>query len=127
MARAPSRRALDRRLRRLTRDYDALKARIQDIGFICTGSLVERWTSCGKPNCRCSTDPKQRHGPYYQLSWKEAGVTISKRLSPEHALLYQQWIDNRRQLEALLDHMRTVSAEAGNSLLRAATGASANS
>jgi hypothetical protein len=121
MARTPSPRSLERRLRQLSRQYDALKARIQKIGFVCTGSLVQRRTTCGKPNCRCRTDPEQRHGPYYQLTWKEKGVTVTRRLSPEHARLYQQWIDNRRQLEALLDQMHRVSAEAGRHLLRAAT------
>lgn len=121
MPRTPSPRALERRLRQLTREYDTLKTRIQEIGFIATGSLVERWTICGKPNCRCGADPKQRHGPYYQLSWKEDGVTVTRRLPPEHAQLYQQWLDNRRQLDELLREMHRVSAEAGLHLLRART------
>jgi hypothetical protein len=120
MTGTPSPRALQRRLQRLRRDYDALKARFQEIGFICTGSLVERWTSCGKPTCRCS-DPEQRHGPYYQLSWKEAGVTVSKRLPAEHARLYMEWIENRHQLEAVVDQMRSISAEAATALLNTAT------
>jgi hypothetical protein len=87
MARTPSPRSLDQRLRQLTREYDALKVRIQNIGFICTGSLVERWTTCGKPNCSCSTDPEQRHGPYYQLTWKEAGLTDTTLIrAPRQAL-----------------------------------------
>jgi hypothetical protein len=101
-----------------------VKARIQKIGFICTGSLVERWTTCGKPNCRCSTDPERRHGPYYQLTWKEKGVTVTRRLSPEHAKLYQKWVANRQRLESLLAQMHRVSVEAARHFLRAATHAS---
>lgn len=121
MAGTPSSRALERRLRQLTREYDTLKTRIQEIGFIATGSLVERWTLCGKPNCRCSADPKHRHGPYYQLSWKEDGVTVTRRLPSEHAQLYQQWLDNRGQLDSLLREMQRVSAEAARHILRART------
>ncbi|HYN63761.1 MAG TPA: DUF6788 family protein [Candidatus Limnocylindrales bacterium] len=111
---------LERRLADCRRDYDQLKARVADIGFICEGSLVERYTSCGNPNCRCA-DPDQRHGPYYQLSWKQGGRTASRRLSAEHARLYREWIANRRQLEALLTDMRAVSRTAGQYLLDAAT------
>lgn len=25
------------------------------------GSIVERWRTCGKPNCACASDPKARH------------------------------------------------------------------
>ena len=111
---------LQRRLQECQTEYEAIKARIAEIGFICTGSLVKRWMACGKPNCRCSTDPSQRHGPYYQLSWKEAAVTVSRRLPIEHAHLYEEWITNRRRLESLMAQMQRVSAKASRHLLRAA-------
>jgi hypothetical protein len=121
MPHTPTPRSLEQQLRQRAREYDALKAPIQKIGFICTGSLVERWTTCGKPTCRCSTDSEQRHGPYYQLTWKEAGVTKTRRLSTQHARLYRQWIANRRRLESLLSEMHRVSGKAARHLLRAAS------
>jgi hypothetical protein len=69
MTRKPSPAELERRLHECTQEYEAIKARIHDIGFICTGSVIERWMVCGKSNCRCMSDPDERHGPYYQLSW----------------------------------------------------------
>jgi hypothetical protein len=123
MPRAPTPRSLEAQLRQLNREYDALKARIQKIGFICTGSLVERWTTCGKPTCRCSANPEQRHGPYYQLTWKEAGITRTRRLSAQHAKLYQKWIANRQRLDALVSEMHRVSVNAASQLLNAASAA----
>src|SRR2546422_3390316 len=70
------------RLRHYRREYVRLKTRLREIGFICEGTLVERWMQCGKPNCACATDRASRHGPYYQLSWKEKGKTVSR--SEEH-------------------------------------------
>jgi hypothetical protein len=81
-------------------------------GFTCEGSLVERFTSCHKPNCRCQ-DPEHRHGPYYQLSWKESGKTVSKLISADDAVPYQEWIANCRRLESALDEMRDLSRRAG--------------
>lgn len=97
-------------------DYEATKARLAQIGFTCEGSLVERYTSCKNPNCRCA-DPAKRHGPYWQISWKTAGKTVSKILSAEDAALYQQWIANRRALEAILDEMRDLSHQAAKQIL----------
>src|SRR5205807_9499055 len=34
----------------------------------------------------CATDRASQHGPYYQLSWKEKGKTVSRRLPAEHGL-----------------------------------------
>jgi hypothetical protein len=121
MSRKPSPAELERRLRACTAEYEAIKARIAGIGFICTGSLVKRWMVCGKSNCRCKSNPAQRHGPYYQLSWKDEGVTVSRRLPAEHAYLYEEWIANRQQLDSLISQMHRVSAQAGRHLLRAIT------
>ncbi|MGH9185116.1 MAG: DUF6788 family protein [Acidimicrobiales bacterium] len=100
-----------RRLERRQSDYDAVKARVAEIGFVCEGSLVERYTTCNKPGCRCA-DPARRHGPYWQLSWKEGGRTVSRLLPAEEAALYREWIANRRRLEALLAEMRRLSRQA---------------
>jgi hypothetical protein len=114
--RRPSPKQLERRLQRLRVDYEKAKARIADIGFTCEGSLLERYTTCNNPNCRCA-DPDQRHGPYWQLSWKQGGKTVSKLLSPDDAALYREWIDNRRRLEAELQQMRDISRQAGEQIL----------
>jgi hypothetical protein len=114
--RRPSKAQLERRLERLQRDYQAVKARLSEVGFICEGSLTELYTSCGNPNCRCA-DPEHRHGPYWQLTWKEQGKTVTRRLPTEDAAIYQQWIANRRQLEAALEQMRDLSRQAGEQIL----------
>jgi hypothetical protein len=101
----------ERRLQSLRADYEAAKARLAEVGFTCEGSLVERYTSCHNPRCRCA-DPAQRHGPYWQLSWKEGGRTISRIISAEEAELYREWIANRRRLEEILAQMRDISRQA---------------
>lgn len=105
-----------RRLERIRADYEAAKARLAEVGFTCEGSLIERYTSCHNPRCRCA-DPAQRHGPYWQLSWKEGGRTVSRLLSGEEAHLYQEWIANRRRLESLLTQMRDLSRQAGEHIV----------
>src|SRR5437899_9210090 len=74
---------------------------------------------CGKPNCACATDRASRHGPYYQLSWKEKGKTVSRRLPAEHATLYRQWIANRQRLQSIIQQMHGVSQKAHRHLLPA--------
>ena len=100
-----------RRLESLAADYQAAKARLAEVGFTCEGSRVERYTSCHNPNCRCA-DPAQRHGPYWQLSWKEHGRTVSRIISNEEAQPYREWIANRRHLEEILARMRDISRHA---------------
>ena len=112
------------RLERLERSYRALAAELAaelaTVGFLSPGSVVSRYTSCGKPGCRCQADPPQRHGPYYQWSRAVAGKTVSRRLTQTEAELYQGWIANRRRIEHLIAQMEQISTTAGELLLRQA-------
>ena len=69
--------------------------------------------------CACATDRASQHGPYYQLSWKEKGKTVSRRLPAEHATLYRQWIANRQRLQSIIQQMHGVSQKAHRHLLPA--------
>jgi hypothetical protein len=112
-------------LQRYERTYralaDELAAELATIGFISPGSVVSRYTSCGRPGCRCQADPPQRHGPYYQWSRAVSGKTVSRRLNQTEAELYQSWIANRRRLEQIIAQMEQTSAAASDLLLRQAT------
>jgi hypothetical protein len=105
------------RLECYERAYRALAAELADIGFISQGSVVVRYTTCGRPGCRCQGDPPRRHGPYYQWSRSVAGKTVSRRLSEPEAELYRSWIANRRRLEEIVARMEQTSRAAGELLL----------
>lgn len=109
------------RLERYERSYRALAEQLAtelaSIGFISPGSVVSRYTSCGKPGCRCQADPPQRHGPYYQWSRAINGKTVSRRLNQSEAELYQDWIANRRRIERVLAQMEQTSSDAAELLL----------
>ena len=114
--RRPTPAQLKRRLERLSAEYQAAKAKFAEVGFTGEGSLIERYTTRNNPNCRCP-DPEQRHGPYRQLSCKHAGTTVSRVLSAEDAARYQEWIANRRRLDATLKGMNDLSRQAGEYIL----------
>jgi hypothetical protein len=103
--------AHERRLRQLA-------MQLADSGFISSGSVVQRSGRCGTTSCRCHADPPQLHGPYWQWSYRPAGgKTISRQLNERQALLYQEWIANRRRLLAVVAEMEDVSRRAGELLL----------
>lgn len=117
------------RLARLEGTYrslaEQLAVELASVGFISPGSVVSRYTSCGKAGCRCQADPPRRHGPYYQWSRAVGGKTVSRRLTEAEADLYQGWIANRRRIEQLIAQMEQTSALAGDLLLRQAAASNA--
>jgi hypothetical protein len=113
-------RSAAQRLATYQRRYRELAAQIADLGYIATGSITRRSTRCGTPSCRCHADPPQLHGPYWQWTAKVNGKTVTRRLSDHEATLYQEWIDNNRQLRALLTQMHQVAAKATDLIMEGA-------
>jgi hypothetical protein len=93
-----------------------IAAELASLGLALPGTLIERHVRCGKPGCRCHADPPVLHGPYWQWTRKLDGKTIT-RLVPEDQLDdYRQWLDNHRQLRALVAELEALTlaiADAG--------------
>ena len=110
--------AQTRRLRSLQARLQRLASELASTGFISSGSLVQRLVACGKPGCRCQADPPQLHGPYWQWTRLVNGRTVTRRLRPDQASLFQQWIANRRRLNDILVQMDDLSQQAAAILLQ---------
>lgn len=100
--------------------YHELAAELATIGLIHSGSLTRRYTRCQTPGCKCRADPPQPHGPYHQWTAKLNGKTVTRRLNQTEADLYQEWIENDRQLRSLIRQMRQIAAKATELKLKAA-------
>ena len=88
------------------------------IRWLASGSLVRRYTVCGKAGCRCQAQPPQRHGPYWQWTKKVAGKTVTRRLSDEEARMFGTWLGDRQRLQATLAAMEEVSDKAAALLVK---------
>lgn len=81
-----------------------LAARLAQSKPMRRGSLSARLVKCSKPGCRCATDPKARHGPYFSLTRALQGKTQSRFLTPQQAEIVG------RQIEAGHEFRRHVDA-----------------
>src|SRR5580658_840302 len=82
---------------------------ITQLGFCLPGSVVDRTSRCGNPNCRCHTDPAHRHGPYRSWTRKVAGKTVTRNLSDAQLQRYQDWFANDRRLKTLVSELEQLS------------------
>src|SRR5262249_30373859 len=91
----------------------SIRAVLNAMEYLCSGTLLRRTKVCGKPSCRCAQDPSARHGPYYE--W--GGKLVHRVVSPEQAALLRLAIANYRQARKLLrawekETERLIDAEA---------------
>jgi hypothetical protein len=54
------------------------------------GGLSETSRRCGNPNCVCSRDPEQLHGPHLYITYREDDKSRSLYVPPEHAKIARQ-------------------------------------
>ncbi|HEY0801833.1 MAG TPA: DUF6788 family protein [Steroidobacteraceae bacterium] len=79
-----------------------IRAALNAIDYLCSGTLTERMKMCGKPGCRCAQDPGSRHGPYYEWGHMKAGKLVHRTVSPEQAIILRLAIANYRKAKKLM-------------------------
>lgn len=87
-------------------------AAIARTGKILPGTITERHTRCGRPNCACHADPPRRHGPYWQWTRKVANRTVGRWLNADQHHDYQPWVDNSRRLRELITRLEALGIAA---------------
>ena len=75
-------------------------------------SLVERFSRCGKANCRCHHGGEP-HGPFYYLTQCLAAGTMNKFLlkAPAQQQAARLGIEHYRQCQAQLEELSQINAE----------------
>jgi hypothetical protein len=90
---------------------DRIAAELARAGYALPGTLTVRSCACGKPNCRCHSDPPRLHGPYAEWTRKIAGKTITRRLTPAELADYQPLFDTAKKLRALLAGLQDLTMQ----------------
>mgnify|MGYP001194381905 FL=1 len=90
-------------MQRIARIKESLAA----IELLCSGTLLHRTKLCGKPGCRCASDPAARHGPYYEWGHMLGGKLVHRMISAHQAEMLGLAIDNHRQVKKLLQQWET--------------------
>jgi hypothetical protein len=104
--------------KRQQRPHGALKrirhiqAQIARFDYVCSGTVLTRTKVCGKPGCRCATDPEARHGPYHEWSRREGDRLVHSIVSSSEARVLGRAIRNYRAIQRLLRNWQDQSVKA---------------
>jgi hypothetical protein len=90
----------------------AVKGRLQQVGLICAGTVLERTKVCGRSYCACVSDPKARHGPYFEWNRWEDGALRHLVVSPVEARAIRRAQKNYQRVLKLLSAWEDESARA---------------
>ena len=77
---------------------------------VLRGSLLERYVSCGNPDCRCARG--QRHRPvWYFTVTRGAGHTAGWVVPAEQLEQVRRWIENYRRVKDDLEKISDINHE----------------
>ena len=80
------------------------------LGEILRGTLMERYLTCGNPNCKCAKG--DRHGPVWYLS-----VTLDqshrqgRTIPPDQVEQVRRWIENYHRVKEHLEKISEINRE----------------
>lgn len=65
----------------LERRRAAVQSQVAQLGDMRSGSITGTGGRCGKPNCHCHQPNDPGHGPFYRLTRKVQGKTVTETFS----------------------------------------------
>ncbi len=92
--------------------FEESKAVLAQIEYFSKGTVLARMVKCGRPKCPCGVNPKKRHGPYFEWTYKENGKTVNVRLTREAAPIFQNAAKQYRKLKSTLARLEKLSRQA---------------
>ena len=94
---------------RYAQRFRMLKQEFQQLEYFCKGTLLKRMMKCGKAQCACRQDPAQRHGPYFEWTYKAKGKTVHVKLTRDVMPLFRAAAHQYRKRKSLLDRLEKLS------------------
>lgn len=73
------------------------------------GSYVERYLTCGQPNCTCKSEGRL-HKAYY-LSYRSKGKTIGKSIPKRHAAEVKRLVQLKKEFNAIVEEIHKINVE----------------
>ncbi len=92
--------------------FESLKQEIVQLDYFRKGTVLKRMMKCGHKQCACHRDPGERHGPYFECTYKVRNKTVNLRLHPQSTPLYRAAIQQYRKLKTLLGRLERLSRTA---------------
>ena len=93
------------------KEVERLAAQLARPRAMRRASVSERWMKCTKSGCACGDDDAARHGPYYSVTWAQAGQTRSRLVSAEQLGVVREQIAADREFRREIEAYRKVSQQ----------------
>ena len=87
----------------------ALLAKLVSLPHMVHGSIVERYTVCSRPNCKCHQG--QKHGPVMCIVVNENGKQRQKYVPKEMRKLAVQYVDEYHCALAIMDRISSINMQ----------------
>jgi hypothetical protein len=80
------------------------------LGEILRGSLMERYLTCGKPDCKCARG--ERHGPTWYLSVTlDQSHRTGSTVPADQVEQVRRWIENYHEVKERLEKISDINRE----------------
>lgn len=101
-------------------------AQLAKLGDLRPGSLVQRYTKCGRASCACAQEGNRAHGPQWVVTSKVGGKTRTRAIPPQALEQTRAQIAECQRLRQLVAELIEVSEQLCHARVQAARRAAAD-
>ncbi len=94
-----------------TTKLNKIKNELGNFDLVLPGTIRQLYMKCGKSGCACQTNAGARHGPYFLWDRKVGKKLTSKMIPAKIVPLLKKGIQNRKELEKLVQEAVEISQE----------------
>ena len=89
---------------------EGLTKLLPPLGEILRGSLMQRYLTCGNPDCKCARG--ERHGPFWYFSVTlDQSHRTGSTVPPDQVEQVRRWIENYHQVKESLEKISDINRE----------------
>jgi len=96
-------------IKKLVEERSALLSELSALPHIVHGTVVERYTVCSRPNCKCRRG--QRHGPILCVVVNENGKQRQKYIPKEMRELARLYVDEYQRALEIMDLISAINLQ----------------
>jgi len=101
----------EKQLAGMEKQFEIQKKKLLATELFWKGSITKRWMTCGNPGCKCKTDRKQRHGPYYWWTTKKKGCTQAVLIPKQSLDEAKKYLKNYKEFYLRIQALSQLSEE----------------
>jgi len=102
---------MDSKIRKLNTRKQKIAGILPPLTELVRGTFIEWYQVCARKNCKCHKSKKDRHGPYYRISFTKGNRTYHIYVPLKNIDKARRWVENYNKVWQGIEDISAINTE----------------